>query len=93
MCLLVIVGALLPRVTLLLLWLFTTWTQVLVPWWLGVLGFLFLPTTTLAFVCLRHYAGTVVLDNFAHLAVLVVGLVLDTGGWSGGQRQLSKRRE
>ena len=59
----------------------------------SALGFLFLPTTTLSFVCLRHYAGTVVLDNFANLAVLVVGLLLDTGGWSGGRQQLSKRRE
>ncbi len=86
MCFVVLLGWLLPRVTLTLLWLLTEWTAVLTPWWLGLLGFLFLPYTTLAYVLVRHWAGPVDLSSFAHIVPLVVGVLLDAGAWHGGRR-------
>jgi hypothetical protein len=86
MCLVVLLGALLPRVTLVFLWLLTEWTSVLHPWWLGFLGFLFLPYTTLAYVLIHHYSGTVSVDNMVHLILMIVAIVVDLGAWGGSSR-------
>jgi hypothetical protein len=92
MCFVVLLGAILPRLTLVLVWLFTTWTQVLQPWWLGFLGFLFVPCTTLAYVLIHLESGQVTLQSFAHVAILVVALLLDSGAWGGGRRHYYRTR-
>ncbi len=93
MCLVVLLGMLVPRVTLFLLWFFTTWVDnVFKPWWLGVLGFIMLPYTTLAYVLLHRWSGDVTISNTAHLIVMIVALVIDLSSWGGGHRTYSRRR-
>jgi hypothetical protein len=91
MCVVVLLGMVLPRVTLALLWLFTLWTSVLNPWWIGFLGFLALPYTTLAYVLIHHWAGGVTVHSMAHLIVILVALVFDVGAWGGGHRHYRRR--
>jgi hypothetical protein len=92
MCFVVLLGAVLPRVTLALLWLFTEWLDVLRPWWLGVLGFLFLPYTTLAYTVIHRYSGDVSVNNVVHLIVMIVALVFDLGAWGGSRTHYHRRR-
>ncbi|HUA17864.1 MAG TPA: hypothetical protein VMB25_03905 [Bryobacteraceae bacterium] len=72
-----------PRVVLLLLFLFSTYLQrvyhgLIVP----LLGFIFLPLTTLTYAWLvntrQPMAGI-------HLLILVIAVAIDAGGWSGGE--------
>ena len=91
MCLVVLLGVLLPRVTLALLWLFTLWTQVLNPGWLGFLGFLALPYTTLAYVLIHHWSGHVSSQAMAHVILILVALVFDVGAWGGGRVHYRRR--
>jgi hypothetical protein len=92
MCFVVLLGALVPRVTIVLLWLFTDWTSVLQPWWLALLGFLCLPYTTLAYVAIHRWSGDVTTSSMAHLVIMLVALLIDVGAWGGGHRHY-KRRE
>jgi len=89
MCLIVLLGLLVPRVALALLWLFEKTQGKFDPWWLGLLGFLFLPYTTLTYVLVHLYTGASP-DSVVHLLLLLVALILDTGAWSGTRR---RRRE
>jgi hypothetical protein len=91
MCLFVLLGALLPRVTLVLLWLFTELTRVLEPAWLGILGFLFLPYTTLAYVLIYHYSGAVTVQNMAHLIIMIIAVLADLGAWGGSHKHYRSR--
>jgi len=92
MCLVVLLGALLPRVTLALLYLMTEWTRaVFEPWWLGLLGFIFLPYTTLAYVLIHHYSGTVSVQNMPHLVIMIVAILIDIGAWGGGHKHYRSR--
>jgi hypothetical protein len=91
MCLVVLFGALLPRVTLALLWFFTEWTRVVVPAWFCFLGFLFLPYTTLAYVLIANYSGPVSAQNMVHLVIMLVALLVDFGAWGGSHRHYRSR--
>jgi hypothetical protein len=91
MCLVVVLGALVPRVTLALLWLFGDWTRVLTPWWLGFLGFLFLPYTTLAYVAIHRWSGDVTSQNMAHLVIMLIALLVDFGAWGGSHKHYRAR--
>jgi hypothetical protein len=91
MCLVVLLGALVPRVTLALLWLFKDWTRVLSPWWLGVLGFLLLPYTTLAYVLIHHWSGDVSVQYMPHLVIMIVAVLIDVGAWGGSRKHYRSR--
>jgi hypothetical protein len=90
MCFAVVLGALLPRVTLALLWFLTEWTRVLNVW-LGLAGFLLLPYTTLAYVLIHHVSGDVSTSNMVHLVIMIVALLIDVGAWGGGRRHYRNR--
>jgi hypothetical protein len=82
-CLVVIVVLAFPRVALVLLWLFSRYLQhayhgLLVP----LLGFFFLPLTTLAYAWMvnNHQA----LEG-VNVLVLIVTVIIDLGGLSGGE--------
>ena len=82
-CLLVVVVVLFPRVVLVLLFLLSNYLQhayheVLVP----VLGFIFLPLTTLVYAWLVNSHLPL---NGVYLIVLIVAVVIDVGGWGGGE--------
>ena len=55
MCFYVALGLIAPRLVLLGLWLFQSpWIGVLQPWYLGVLGWLGVPFTTLAYTLIHR---------------------------------------
>ena len=93
MCLVVLLGAMVPRLTLAAIWLFTEprWTNVLSPWWLGLLGVLFLPYTTLAYVAIHHWSGDVSVQSMPHLILMLVALLIDVGAWGGSHRHMRRR--
>jgi hypothetical protein len=91
MCLFVLLGALVPRVTLVLLWL-VKWTEVLNPWWLGLLGFFFMPYTTLAYVLISRWDGAVSTSNMVHVVLMLIAVICDVGAWGGGHRHYRTRR-
>jgi formate hydrogenlyase subunit 3/multisubunit Na+/H+ antiporter MnhD subunit len=91
MCLVVLLGAVLPRLTLALLWFFTEWTRVLSPWWLGFLGFLVLPYTTLAYVCIHRWSGGVSVNSMGHVVIVLVALLMDAGSWGGSHKHYRAR--
>jgi hypothetical protein len=81
-CLVVLLGLLLPRVTMIFIWLFTNWfAMTFKSYIVPVLGFLFMPYTTLAWM------GAMLTNNYTldipWLIVLVVAIVVDVGNWGG----------
>ncbi|MBV8732136.1 MAG: hypothetical protein JO336_20200 [Acidobacteriia bacterium] len=82
-CLLVLVVLLFPRVVLVLLFLLSNYLQrayheLLLP----VLGFIFLPLTTLTYAWLVN--SHLPLDG-VYLVLLVVAVIIDVGGLGGGE--------
>ena len=89
-CLLLFVILLFPRITLLLMWFFSTYLQhafhggLLLP----VLGFLFLPLTTIVYAWeLNNGMPTVGIN----LLWLLIAVVIDLGGLGGGAHRQSRR--
>lgn len=88
--LLLVLGIVAPRVTLVVLALFTdllaqAFTGLLLP----LLGFLFLPVTTLVYALASVYGGGV--DGGVWLVLLIVGVLIDIGaaGWHVQGRRVS----
>jgi hypothetical protein len=82
-CLLLIVFLAFPRIALAVLFLFTDYLQrayhgLLLP----VLGFIFLPLTTLAYAWLENTRQPIAGIN---LVILIIAVVIDLGGLSGGE--------
>ena len=82
-CLLFLVVLLFPRVVLIVMYLTSIYLkrayhELLVP----ILGFLFLPLTTLAYAWLvnSHLPLTGV-----YVIILIVAVIIDIGGWGGGE--------
>ncbi len=83
-CLLILIAFFFPRAVIILLALFSNflsnaYTGLLIP----VLGFFFLPYTTLAYAWAKNTHGSV--DGF-HLAVVIVAVLVDLGVLGGGAR-------
>ena len=89
-CFLLFIVLLFPRVTLLLLWLFSTYLQrafhggLLLP----VLGFFFLPLTTLVYAweTNNHMPTTGI-----NLIWLLIAVIIDLGGLGGSAHRQSRR--
>lgn len=84
-CLVVIVVLAFPRVALVLLWLLTNYLQrayhgLLIP----LLGFIFLPLTTLAYAWMVNNGQAHHIEG-VNLVILIVAVVIDLGGLSGGE--------
>lgn len=82
-CLVFIVVLAFPRVALVLLWLFSTYLQrayhgLLLP----LLGFLFLPLTTLAYAWMMNNHRPM---EGINLIILVIAVIVDLGGLGGGE--------
>ncbi len=86
-CLMAIVGALWPRIALVVIWLFysrvphTAFHSTLWP----VLGFIFLPTTTLAYELIKYNWGIV--DSPLSLIIMGLALLHDVGHLGGFRRK------
>jgi hypothetical protein len=89
-CFLLFIVLLFPRVTLLLLWLFSTYLQrafhggLLLP----VLGFFFLPLTTLVYAW--EYNSRMPTTG-VNLIWLLIAVIIDLGGLGGGAHRQSRR--
>jgi ACR3 family arsenite efflux pump ArsB len=82
-CLLVILVLIFPRIAIVLLFLFSHYLErayhgLIVPF----VGFLFLPLTTLAYAWMANTGRPTVGVN---LLILIVAVVIDLGGLSGGE--------
>ena len=90
-CLLVVFGLVTPRLIMVLLWIFTDYlSRAFQTFWWPLLGFIFLPATTMAYA---------VAENEFHglrgwgLAVLILGVTIDFGLLGGGGRAFGRRVE
>jgi hypothetical protein len=88
-CLLVLAVLALPRTVMVILWLFSSYlSQAYGTWIWPLLGFFFLPTTTLAYaVAENRYDGL----RGIGLVLVVLGALVDLGALGGG-RGLFRRR-
>jgi hypothetical protein len=82
-CLLLILFLAFPRIALILLFLFSNYLQrayhgLILP----LLGFLFLPLTTLAYAWMTNTRLPIAGIN---LLILIIAVVIDLGGLSGGE--------
>jgi len=81
-CWFVLAFAFAPRVALFLMWLLTDWmSQRIGAWWLALLGFFFMPWTTLTYTLVAP-GGLGVFD----LVFLAIAVIADIGAWGGGAR-------
>jgi hypothetical protein len=90
-CLVLIVLVAFPRIALVLLFLSSNYLQrayhgLLLP----LLGFLFLPLTTLAYAWMTNTRQPIAGIN---LLILIIAVVIDLGGLSGGEYHRRKRWE
>ena len=88
-CCLVVLVLMFPRVVLLVLFLFSTYLErayhgLVIP----LLGFLFLPLTTLAYAWMIN---THMRIEGVNLLILVVAAVIDAGGLGGGEYHRRRR--
>lgn len=92
-CLLVLLALVTPRFVLLVMWLFSNYlNQAFTSGWWGLLGFVFLPTTSIAYAIAQNEFTTA--DGgleAAGIIVIVVGVALDLGLLGGSGRGLGKR--
>jgi len=89
-CLLVVFAMFAPRGVLVLLWLVSdVLARAFGTWVLPLLGFFFMPYTTLAYTGAMVYRGSV--SGF-WLVALIVAVPVDLGVWGGGRHSTRRRR-
>lgn len=89
-CLLAIGGLTVPRVVIVLLWLFSSYLERAYDSFLWpLLGFFFLPTTTLAWAWAENTRGEI---GGVHAIIVIVAVLLDLGFIGGGRSSLARRR-
>jgi len=88
-CLLLFLARAAPRVVMVCLWLFSTWFNGIftTPLW-PLLGFVFLPTTTLWYTAVHHWWGGV--WSLWPVVGLVIALMIDISP-AGGRRRRRRR--
>jgi hypothetical protein len=89
-CIAALVALLFPRIMIIVLWLFTNWFEgvfdgVLIP----VLGFIFLPVTTLWYSVVVNSFGGV--WSVTSVVGMVVAIAIDLGSAGGGWRSRRRR--
>lgn len=92
-CLFAVVALITPRFILFVLWLFTDYLNAAISsGWLGLLGFLFLPTTTIAYAVAQNEFTTIGggLQTMGIL-VIVLGVAVDVGLLGGSGRGVARR--
>ena len=87
-CLFVIFSLITPRLVLFILWIFTDYlSRAYGGWFWPTLGFLFLPTTTLAYAVAKESLSTATGRITAGgVVVIVLGVVIDLGLLGGARK-------
>lgn len=88
-CLLVLIGAFFPRIVLVLVWLSGYGAQAFQSMIVPLAGFFLMPYTTLAYAIAINEYGAV---HGAGLALVILGVVFDMGGWGGTHSGYRSRR-
>jgi hypothetical protein len=88
-CLAVLLALFFPRLILVVLWLFTRYLDVYQTVLWPLLGFLFMPYTTLAYAWALHAGGGTV--SGPPLVVVILAVLLDLGVIGGGAQAQSRR--
>ena len=84
-CVLILLAFFTPRIVLFILWLFTDYlSRAYDGWVLPLLGFIFLPATTLGYAVAENEFGGL---NGLGIVALLIGLAVDVGLLGGGARQ------
>lgn len=84
-CLLILLALLVPRIAMVLIFLFTPWFEMVFSTWLWpILGLIFLPYTTLAYMLAVLNTGGVLTPGW--LILIVVAAAVDIAHWGGGVR-------
>jgi hypothetical protein len=94
MCLIVLLGLLMPRTIIVVMWIFTNYlSRAYEGWILPTLGFFLLPTTTIAYAIAKNGMSTTNGGLRASgVIVIVLGVLIDVG-LIGGGRGATKRRD
>lgn len=80
-CLIIFFGAIAPRFTLVVLELFTNWNdRAFDSFWIGFVGWIFLPYTTLAYSVMNALGDPI---NGFGWVIVALGFVADVAGWFG----------
>ena len=92
-CLFAILAIITPRFVLFFLWLFSDYLNVAFSsGWVGLLGWLLLPTTTIAYAIAQNEFTTVTGGiEAAGIVVIVLGVAIDLGLLGGSGRGVKKR--
>jgi len=92
-CLVVLFALITPRFILFLLWVFSNYlNRAFSSGWWGILGFFFLPTTTIAYAVAKNEFSTPSGGIEAGgILVIVIGAAVDLGLLGGSGRGLGKR--
>lgn len=85
-CLLIIFAVIIPRITMVLIFLFTNWFSVFQSIIWPILGFLFMPYTTLAYMLAMIYNHHQIAGGW--LVLLIVAIFVDISGHSGSYRRV-----
>jgi hypothetical protein len=93
-CILVVFALLTPRFIMFLLWLFSDYlNHAFSSGWWGLLGFLFLPTTSIAYAVAQNEFTTATGGlEAAGIIVIVLGVVLDLGLLGSSGRGMGRRQ-
>jgi len=93
-CLLVVLALITPRFIMFILWLFSDYlNHAFSSGWWGLLGFLFLPTTSIGYAIAQNEFTTA--DGgleAAGIIVIVLGVAIDLGLLGGSGRGVGKRQ-
>ena len=88
-CLLILIGIFFPRLVLVLVWLSGYGAQAFHSMIVPLAGFFLMPYTTLAYAIAMNEVGAI---HGTGLALLIVGVMLDMGGWGGTRSGYRNRR-
>lgn len=92
-CLLVLLALVTPRFILFVLWLFSDYlNRAFTSGWWGLLGFFFLPTTSICYAIARNeFAATGGGIEAGGVILIVIGVAVDLGLLGGSGRGIGKR--